>query len=730
MPDLSKLSDKDLLALESGDVGALSDGALLELDRQYGGEAPAQEDDPSFMDKVGAVGRAFTTQGNLFMAGPFSDELVLAPVATAGTTAIRGARGEGISWDQIKSDYISNLANIQESLRKDREAAPVGTTVAEVAGALTTGGPIAQKIATSYPQTAQAVANYARTKPVRTSAGAGMVSGGVYGFGTGTGSPEERLEETAQAGTIGGLAGPAGYMVSKGVGNLAHRIGPYTKKVLDKIRKKTGAPIKSGTATAPVSAQGASVNLPTGAAKGDVSMMRAEEAARQGLLGDEYQAMMGQIDEAFLGDVTDVVKDLAGSDATSEELLESGIGMLKNRAKAAKRLTSRMMKARNDKLARAKVYKDYTKNTLGKSVNDLKADPGFKVNLPKESMKPIREEFETLSRIMGEKGKGLNLADLQAWRAGLNNYRPGTQEGVMARQMAKSYDDWLKGITRSAFKEGDDDTVEALLKANKDYAGFKGRFGTDKYKGQASIIEDIVTKDELTPDHLVNMTFGKTLKGTNRTTQSVKRMVEAIPEGPKRQALRADLKGGLVMRAFEGAEKAGSVSPAKLRTNLINLKGHRAFRDYLATPEDMSGLNSLINDLGKYVEATSRRDVYSPSGPAVLRGLENILNGFGLVTSPMGGRAITEPIKAAVKQGKLGPDKTLVEKSLQEFSDNLIQAGKSSYALYGGAGAGVAGANLVEPQVTVTPAPEDQRAPDVVNEQDWIKTPSGYQSRN
>jgi len=237
-------------------------------------------------------------------------------------------------------------------------------------------------------------------------------------------------------------------------------------------------------------------------------------------------------------------------------------------------------------------------------------------------------------------------------------------------------------------KEGDDDTVQTILKANKDYASFKNRYGTNKFKGQSSVIQDIVQKDELTPDHLVNMTFGKSLKGTNTTNQAVKRMVEALPEGPKREALKGDLKAGLVMRAFEGAEKNGQVSPAKLQTQLLNLRGNRAFRDNLASPEDLEVIDGLITDLGKYVDATSRRDVYSPSGPAVLRGLESALNLFGGVTSPLGGRAVTEPVKLAIKQGKLGPDRELVERSINEFSKNLQKAGKNSYKIYGAAVAG------------------------------------------
>ena len=125
-------------------------------------------------------------------------------------------------------------------------------------------------------------------------------------------------------------------------------------------------------------------------------------------------------------------------------------------------------------------------------------------------------------------------------------------------------------------------------------------------------------------------------------------MVEALPEGAKRDALKGDLKAGLVMRAFESAQVNGVTSPARLQKQLINLKGNRAFRDHLSSQGDIKAVDDLITNLGKYVDATTRRDVYSPSGPAVLRGLEAMLNSFAGVTSPLGGRMITEPIKSAV----------------------------------------------------------------------------------
>jgi hypothetical protein len=450
------------------------------------------------------------------------------------------------------------------------------------------------------------------------------------------------------------LAGPATLGMAKMGQSAVNTVknGPLTQKVLQKIANRGNTQIQT--------TMGDRVRLPTGAARGDVKMMRAEEMARQGQLGEEYQAMINQADDVFKQDVQNMGARMAGK-KSSDELLEGAIGQVRRRGRAEKRFAARLIKSRNDAIAKSKVYREYTRDTLGRSMDDLQQTPDFKVALPKDSMKPIREDIKVLNEITkkavkdGKFQKPIDFAELQAWRAGLNSYKPGTQEGALAGQMKNTYDDWLDNIARTAFKNGDDDVVEQIFKANKNYAQFKNKFGTNKYKGQNSLIEDIMQKDELTPDNLVNMAFGATLKGKSNTKQNVKRMLDVMPEGAKRDVLRQDLKAGLIKRAFENAEKKGDLNIGKLQNELINLKGNRAFKDLLATADDLSTVDGLIMDLGKFIDANSRKDVYSPSGGAVYRGLERLLDLTGMSTSMVGGRIVTEPLKMGVKSAAKAP---------------------------------------------------------------------------
>lgn len=513
--------------------------------------------------------------------------------------------------------------------------------------------------------------------------GTGAVSGGIYAAGERGGTPEEREQAAREMGLVSGGAGlafgAAAPYVVKGVGGLARR----AKKAFG-VGDEIAPPV------------GGEVRLPTGAKTGDVEMMRAEEAARQGLLGEEHQAIMQQIDKKFTQDVVGGTRAVAGAEGVADDLLESGISKVQRRFKAEKRVQSRLMTERNKAIANSKIYSDYTQETLGTTMKALKKTPDFAVNLGKSAMKPIKDEFKTLKKVVeGKDINAINFSFLQSWRSGLNNYRAGTQEGVLSGKMARVYDDWLDGITTQAIKEGDENLVDKIYKANRSYRGFATKYGTNKYKGQANVLERIVKQDELTPDQLVNMTFGKTLGGVSTTNQTVKRLMSAMPEGAKRETIKQDFKAGLIHRALERSYRGEKVSIATLGKNIDTLLKNRSFTENLASADDITTLKGVVSDINKYVAATTRRDVVSPSGGAVLRGLEGMLNSLGAVTGVVGGRVITEPARMMVREGKKAPERRLVEESLKQYGDVLSKTVKDRYKYYGSAIGGIAAADVL-----------------------------------
>lgn len=205
-------------------------------------KAKAMATQPTFMDQVGAVGRSALTQGNLFMGGPFSDEAVLAPLATVGTTAARAFAGQGISTDQIASDYSSNLANINKSLQNDRNTAPIGTFAGELGGNIVTGGALGttgagQGLANLY-------SNSGLLGKTAISGALGAGSTGLYSLGASEGSIPERIQKTGldQASlsnpmAFGGLVGGAIPVAGAGL-NVAKKAvtAPFVPKIADDLK--------------------------------------------------------------------------------------------------------------------------------------------------------------------------------------------------------------------------------------------------------------------------------------------------------------------------------------------------------------------------------------------------------------------------------------------------------------------------------------------------------------
>lgn len=651
---------------------------------------------------------------------PHYGRAVMDQIVQGGTFALGDEiqdAGAALYASMVTGQPYSDMYNMareetEQRLDSQREAYPVTSGLSNIAGGVATGSAFAK----AAPGVVSGIQKIPGGPMVR-GAMVGVPATAAYTFGDESGSLSERGQAATEMAPYGAAFGAAGPLIGSAANRVTRPIGRLAQKALKYIRGNqpqvsqsaaksiSGRNLDDVPSLDELSQTGSQARLPTGAAKGDVNMMRVEEAARQGQLGPEYQAMMAQVDDQFKGDVLDSLQSVAGKTAkSSDELLEGGIESVQKRFKAEKRLASKLMKARNDKISKAGLYKEYTRDTLSKKIDDLaKNDPDFAVSLPKDSNAPIREDIKILNdltgfgkRADGKISKPIDFSKLQAWRSGLNSYKQGTQESVLAGRLAEEYDGWLDNIARHAFKSGDDDTVEAIFKANKNYAAFKNKYGTNKYKGQSRFIEDAMQKDELTPDHLVNMAFGKTLSGNNYTNQNIKRMISAIPEGPKREALKQNFRSGLVMRAFENAKKGESVSLPILRNNLVKLRDNRAFKDNLADENVGKVLDGIIDDINKFVDANSRKDVYSPSGPALIRYTESLLDGFGFISSPVGGRGITEAAKSVLnlKDAKLGPDRKLVERSVAEFNRALKENAQDAAFFYGATGASAPGALL------------------------------------
>lgn len=651
--DLSQYTDEELQAI-AGDQGAdLSSYSDEELAQIAGEEQPAM----SGADRARAfVGGALDT-------------------ATFGTSdeiaAALSAARQGFAPGSYDAALAQNRAT-QDQLKQSGYY-----TAGQFAGAIAPG--------VAAPKALKGALQYAAAKgllpTVAASGGLGAVSGGLYGFGSGEGGARQRLEGVPSSAAWGGAGGVLGAGIAAGIGSLAQRAAKIFKKPSQSLpaaskAAQAGLPI-SGTSYAPdvkdLTKTGKATTLLKGAATQDVELMRAEELARQGVLGKDLEAAIRGADDAFKQSVKTTVQSLAGKNIqeTSDDTFTKAIGLVKNRFDAQKKLQNKLMTARNDAIARTKVYADYTNETLGEALREIKNTPDFKVALMRDENLPIKKDIALLQKFINNKNvKDINMSYLSAWRSGLNTYQKGTQQQVLASRLSNVYDDWLDNHLKNAVKEGDEDLAQKIFSANSKYREFKTKYGTDLYSGQKNVIERIMREDDMTPRAMVNTVFGKSLDGKDYTEQYVKRMVETMPEGAQRQRVIDGFRAGLYQKAFEQAYDpvSDSLKFGKLKDNLIKMKSNPAFKKYLSAPEYEQMTDALIQDLAKYQRATGDKTIVNTSGtaPAFARMVEAI-GGIPIVKSIPMVRGVTESIGEIVRKGAQATDRKMAEKSAAEF---------------------------------------------------------------
>lgn len=142
----------------------------------------------------------------------FSDEIkaALAAPMIRGYGAVTGTGSTG----SLSGDYEQALNIARQQEQQAAEEAPVGSFLGELAGGIGTSIGAASKLGGTQ------LAKLATTSPIRTAAGVGGVSGGIYGFGTGEEGIKERLRQAGVSGLLGAGLGGAGSYVGKKIGGI------------------------------------------------------------------------------------------------------------------------------------------------------------------------------------------------------------------------------------------------------------------------------------------------------------------------------------------------------------------------------------------------------------------------------------------------------------------------------------------------------------------------------
>lgn len=596
-----------------------------------------------------------------------------------------------------KDKATATWERFQDKLARQQEDYTTASIASNVAGGIGTGLLGAVGVAKAAPGVAKGIGQYAASHPYIASSLAGTVQGGLYGAGTGT-DAADRVSKATTGGILGGTLGPAFTYLGRLIGGpISSSLGSGSNKA-DDITARTdpetlgsisGQPISNTPALPDIGkkATGRVLNLPAGAVSKDVNVMRAEEMARQGVLGQKLQDQITSADENVSSQALSIVQSLAGKDAPVEadDAFLTAIGKTQEQFKNDKKVMQGLMKQRNELINAAQVDTALVRDSLGKQVNSAtKLADNVILYQQKTGGAPLRERVRVLNNILKTKEDTLDFNNLTAWATDLWTFarnNKGKQEGVVANNLKAVYDDWLENSLIGSLKSGDEGLAQKIREANKAYAGFKTKYGTDAYEQQSGIFEKLVNSGDLTPRQMVHGLMGSGLSGKDASGQIVDRMIKVDP------TVKGDILQGLYLRAFEKANDGGNFSLQKMAKNLEQLQKNDVYRMVVDKEQDDITSN-LVKDLFDYTGARNRRDVVNASGtaPTYIRFMQMM----GSV--PMTGGAAEATAASAATLAKITKsvgnrtNKSLVRASLKKFAENMEKSAvpKSYGPLLGG----------------------------------------------
>lgn len=691
-----------------------------------GTQSTAEKPEQSFGDKANAIAQNIS-QG---MTGGFGDEIGMAIAksvpaygAARGVNAIANLVGMG---NENPPDYEAYKAKVDAS--KEKVMAPMMDYNAEnpfTAGALQAAGGIATGVAggkllsSAAPKVSNAITAFAKAHPYLAAAGLGTSGGAVHGAGTGDQTPYGRVGNSAIEALGGLIGGPVA------TGAIREVVGPVVGKVAGGaieryVKMRNPAPQVASAPSAPVPAPtpgpisnitNKPLNVPAlapsspigrlplskGAREKDVNLLRVEEEARQGNLGLTEQNQMLANDESISQGAREILQHLKGNtNADSKTILAGTVEDFQQAGTKTKALSTRLYRDRDTALSTAVANRELIGPSLGKRLSEVVNAPENQAAFKSQAGSPARQLYRDFKNLMAQPEKEVPMVDLVAWMQDANALKKADDgpAGVMAGRLSAAMDDWLEtGFDQKMMLAGDADVSQKIKAASAAYRQYKTLYTSEN----TNLIEGMVRPYDKTPADFVDNVFGKSLSGTNNTALVVRKMKNALPADEQPQFTDNVFKG-LVSRVFENAGDADNLSLSKLRNNLSDLVEGDTFKEHLSNPERKTIINNLIADLDQHIRQTGRRDVISPSGGAIMRGLNKLVGipaEIPIVKNMFGVGTAAEIGRKAVEMDQRRLDRTLFQSTMAKAASHAKQAAKKSPVYDPGAmKSGIAGAAL------------------------------------
>lgn len=663
--DLSHLSTADLQALHAGDLSKMSTEGLQSISGPAATpDAPSAIPASPTPQPAGGTGlmngmekmSENAAQGGTF---GFADEIgagIAKPVTYAMKNVLpAGMGGEDVSYDQVSKAVDKLRQGDQSALQSWNSENPELAIPSQIAGGMATMGPIGELFAAAAPETATAVQAFSKSRPYTAAAGTGAAQGALYGVGV---SDEGHRGQGAIAGGVGGaLLGPSikylgdnlvGPALSKGKSALQNFLKSSEDDVVTGAEEAaTAAKSQPAQPAAPEPEISTMTNQPLGAQPGpqaggpaslngklplspgvrarDPNLLRIEEAARQGNLGQPAQTQMQASDAGVTNAARAAMQQLKGvTNKDSDALLGDSVAQFQKQANVVKAGAQALYKERDSLMADAVLNKSKVGPSLGKDLNNVVNDPTSVAGFKSKSGAPAKALYDDfLSLIKGTQGKELPFSDLAAWRADVSNLATTDHStaGTMAKRLGSAYDNWMDNITQDHFIKGDPRVAEVARSAGSAWKNYKTLFGSEN----SPVISGMVKPYDATPADFVDKVFGANIAGNGNTALNMRKMIGALP--PEAQAdFKNNVFSGLVSKVFEGAN-GDKLALGKLRDNLQKLQTSQIFKEHFSTDNEKNTvITNLVKDLSQHIQETGRRDVISPSGGAIMRGINGLLS--------------------------------------------------------------------------------------------------------
>lgn len=647
------LSNGDIITLE-GDETPQEIQALKEKIAAF--ESQFEPQQMTLGEKIGGAARKFT-QGTSM---GFGDELV------AGMGALASMPFTGQSFSDA---YNLALDRERSSLNQMSQEMPVTSAALELAGGVTGGVGLGKglvqggaKIAPNLMTKGAELATKNIFTKGATAAALGAGSGGVYGYGTGTGGVSERTEQAAEAGKFGAAAGVAGAALAPVLRPVAKSVGRTFSKAPQQQTAQTSNAIVERLGM--LKKQQSILPMTKGQLTQDVGSMQLEDIARKGGIGEDAQKIIQGFDERQQQEIFNFVDNIAqGADEVTE--LNKAAAPLR---KAYKSLKMKINQAYDDAkvLDKTYIHKQPLVESLSPKIRQAADD--FGVTSIQDLDAGLQDVYKSLTNsplVKDPKINAVKLSVLEDTRKRLNNIiskntdtitREMTPSGVFATRLKSALDETMTQIPKDAFKAGDVDALEKIMKA-RNLRAQKGRlFDSNK------IISDIVKNDTLNNEQLANiiLTGSKAGKSVNTNTVNVIRSMKAAA-GDNAPEMINNVKRGLFAKVLnnsygtslrQGVDEL-RIEPNKLIRELKKVTENKSLMRELFDADEQAYLNQGLDDLVRINSPQKGGENYSNTALFLKRFTDMIPGVRQLVSEPlqsMSNAATAESLELATNQ--------------------------------------------------------------------------------